>query len=323
MTKVSKSRQKCGQQVGVVVLVSNLALFVVKYIAGVLSNSVSIQADAVNNLTDTISAILTIVGFRIAAKPRDKKHPNGYGRMEYLVGLGIAAIIVGAGALLLKQSAERFLHPTAITIESLFVFIIPAAAVLVKIGLAIYSHKLNKSVQSPAINAIKKDCLLDALTTLLTLVTLGLSQITALPVDALIGVAISGLIVYNGVIIAKENIELLLGNSLDFEIQQKIETAVNNQPEFSGIKSIITNDFGPGNQIVVVELLPCHNFKTANIQKAADDLSLTFEKLFDFKIIAYWSSKRDIEISTDAVTAQSDTATINVSAVKKNTSFAN
>lgn len=292
MSETDITRQKLGQQAGIVILISNLVLFVFKYIAGMISNSVSIQADAVNNLTDTVSAAITVIGFRIAARPKDKKHPYGYGRMEYLAGLGIACVILCAGVLLLKQSVMRILHPQQVTIENLFVLLIPAAAFLIKLGLALYSNKLNAVIRSAAIGAIKKDCLFDALTTLLTLITLGLSQITPLPADALFGLAISGLIIYNGVMSAKENISLLLGNSLDVQTQHQIELSVGEYSEFSGIKSVITNDFGPDNQIVAVELVPNENFNLEEIQNAADALSLTLEMMFDFKIIIYWNSKR-------------------------------
>lgn len=118
---------------------------------------------------------------------------------------------------------------------------------------------------------------------------------------------------YNGGICAKENIALLLGNSLDFQIQQQIEIAVNEHPEFSEIKSIITNDFGPCNQIVVIELTTGEKFKIADIQKAAVDLSLTLEKMFDFKIIVYWSSKRNVPKT------QSDIPELNTVTAAENT----
>jgi cation diffusion facilitator family transporter len=284
-------RQKLGRQSGIVILVSNLALFVFKYIAGVLSNSISIQADAVNNLTDSVSAILTIIGFQIAAKPKDQRHPHGYGRMEYISGLAIACMIIAAGILFVKSSIERLINPEPVVIEGLFIVLVTVIAIFVKLILAFYSHKLNKIVRSAAVKATMMDCLFDTVVTLFTLITLGLSQITALPVDAVIGLAVSALIIYNGFISAKENTGLLLGNSLDIKAQQQIETVVAERQEFNGIKSIIANDFGPNNQIVVVELSPNQDFSITDIQGAADALSLKFEEMFDFKVIVYWSSK--------------------------------
>jgi cation diffusion facilitator family transporter len=286
-------RQKLGRQSGIVILISNLALFVLKYIAGVLSNSISIQADAVNNLTDTVSAVLTIIGFQIAARPRDQKHPHGYGRMEYISGLAVACMIIAAGVLFVKSSIGRLIRPEPVVIEGLFIVLVTAAAVFVKLLLAFYAHTLNKILRSATIKATLMDCLFDAVVTLLTLITLGLSQITVLPVDAVIGLAVSALIIYNGFISAKENVGLLLGNSLDIQAQQRIEAMIDDCPEFTGIKSIIANDFGPNNQIVVVELSPNQNFSITDIQSAADALSLKVEGLFDFKVIVYWSSKHE------------------------------
>ncbi|GHV02538.1 hypothetical protein FACS189485_03210 [Spirochaetia bacterium] len=285
-------RQKLGRQSGIVILVSNLALFVFKYIAGVLSNSISVQADAVNNLADSGAAVLTIIGFQIAAKPKDQKHPHGYGRMEYISGLAIACMIIAAGLLFVKSSIERLLRPEPIVIDSgLFIILVTVIAIFVKIALAFYSHKLNRIIRSAAVKATMMDCLFDAAVTLLTLITLALSQITRAPVDAVIGFAVSALIIYNGFLSAKENIGLLLGNSLEKNEQMQIEAAVGDTKEFNGIKSIITNDFGPNSQIVVVELSPNQDFSITDIQSAADALSLKFEELFDFKVIVYWSSK--------------------------------
>jgi cation diffusion facilitator family transporter len=291
MAADSKLRQKLGRQSGIVILVSNFVLFVFKYIAGVLSNSISIQADAVNNLTDSVSAILTIIGFQIAAKPKDQKHPHGYGRMEYISGLAIACMIIAAGLLFVKSSIERLIKPEPVVIESIFIVLVTLIAILVKAALALYSYKLNKIVCSAAIKATMMDCVFDTMVTLLTLVTLALSQITTLPIDAVIGLAVSALIIYNGFISAKENTGLLLGNSLDIKTQAQIEAVIAEEQEFCGIKSIIVNDFGPNSQIVVVELLPNQDFSIAEIQETADALSLKFEGMFDFKIIIYWNSK--------------------------------
>ncbi|MFP3043618.1 cation diffusion facilitator family transporter [Treponema primitia] len=291
MMAADSIRQKLGRQSGVVILVSNSVLFVFKYIVGVISNSISIQADAVNNLTDTVSAILTIIGFQIAGKPKDQKHPHGYGRMEYISGLAIACLIIAAGILFVKSSIERLINPEPVLVGSLFIVLVTAIAIFAKLALALYSHKLNKIVRSATIKATMMDCLFDAVVTLLTLITLGLSQITALPIDAVIGLAVSGLIIYNGFMSAKENIGLLLGNSLDIKAQQQIEAVVVDYREFNGIRSIIANDFGPNNQIVVVELSPNQDFSISDIQSAADTLSLKFEEQFNFKVILYWNSK--------------------------------
>jgi cation diffusion facilitator family transporter len=283
------TRQKLGKQSGVVILISNLVLFSFKYIVGLMSNSVSLQADAINNLTDTVSAIFTIIGFQISAKPRDKKHPNGYGRMEYISGLAIAVMILLAGGLLVKSSIERIISPEPINVDNIFVIIVPAIAIFAKLGLAYYSFRLNKIVESATVKATMKDCLFDAVITLLALTTVILSQITILPIDGAIGILVSLLIIYNGFMSAKENIGLLLGNPLDIEIERKIQNEVAKCREFSGVKEIIANDFGAEHQLVVVELLPGKNHDTASIKKSADALSAVFADMFGFKVVIYWS----------------------------------
>jgi divalent metal cation (Fe/Co/Zn/Cd) transporter len=202
-------------------------------------------------------------------------------------------MIIAAGLLFVKSSIERLVRPEPVVVEGIFIVLVTVIAIFTKAVLALYSYKLNKIVRSAAIKATMMDCLFDTAVTLLTLITLALSQITAMPVDAVIGLAVSALIIYNGFVSAKENIGLLLGNSLDIQAQQRIEAAVDDCREFKGIKSIIVNDFGPGSQIVLVELLPNQDFPIIDIQKSADTLSLRFEEMFDFKVIIYWSSKHE------------------------------
>jgi cation diffusion facilitator family transporter len=286
------TRAKLGRQSGIVILVSNLILFAFKYLAGLLSNSISIQSDAVNNLTDTASAIFTIIGFYISAKPKDKKHPNGYGRMEYISGLAIAVMMLVAGGLLIKSSIERIISPEPISTSNFLVILIPTVAIFAKLGLAYYSHRLNKIVKSATIKATTKDCLFDAVITVLTLITLIVSQITIFPIDAVVGLIVSAIIIYNGVMSAKENIGLLLGNPLSTEIESQIRSEALKYQEFSGIKEIITNDFGANSQIVVIELLPNHDYSKMAIQKSADKLSTILENSLDFKTVVYWRSKK-------------------------------
>jgi cation diffusion facilitator family transporter len=284
----AEARAKLGRQSGIVVLVSNLVLFALKYLAGLLSNSVAIRADAVNNLTDTVSAILTIVGFHISVKPKDKKHPLGYGRMEYISGLAISAVILVAGALLVKSSVERIISPEPILVTTFWIVLIPLVAVFVKLGLAYYSYRLNKVVKSATIKAVFKDCLFDAGITVLTLVTLAVSQLTSFPIDAVVGLMLSAVIIYNGFTSAKENVALLLGNPLDARVEQSIRAEVLKYKEFSGVSEIIMNDFGPNSRIVVVELLPNSGHSDAALQSSANKLSATFEKTVGSKTIVYW-----------------------------------
>jgi divalent metal cation (Fe/Co/Zn/Cd) transporter len=132
--------------------------------------------------------------------------------------------------------------------------------------------------------------LFDAVITAVTIITLGVSQITDLPIDAIIGLAVSCLIIWGGINSAKENINLLLGSSLDTKVQRKIETIVAGCDKFIGIKSIMFNDFGVNNKIIVIELLANPKLEIALVQKAADELSLELEKTFDEKIVVYWNS---------------------------------
>jgi cation diffusion facilitator family transporter len=291
---VNSKRSELGRQSGIIVLLSNLALFGGKYVVGMVSGSVAIQADAINNLTDTASALIATVGFQIAMRPHDKGHPQGHGRAEYISGLVISCLIVIAGLGLVGTTWPRLMTVQSAMVMNGWVVMIPVVAIMVKLGLAFYLYRLNLKIHSATVKATMIDCLSDTVITALTVVTLLCATVTTWPVDAWLGLAIAALIIYNGAMAFWENVNLLMGTGLSVAAEQELSALVDAQREFNKIEQIITNDFGPGNLMVVVQLQAnCKKYDAEAIQTAADRLSAQLSEKFDWQTIVYWRSGKE------------------------------
>jgi cation diffusion facilitator family transporter len=288
MTKNNHQREKSGRRAGLILLLTNIILFLGKYFVGVISGSVAIMADAINNLTDTASALAAIIGFQVAMRPGDANHPHGHGRAEYISGFIIACLIILAGLALGRSAILRLLGgPSDLHLSGL-VIAVPAVAIAVKLALAVYLFRLERHMHSATIKATRLDCLSDALVTASTLLTVLLAPFTSLPLDAAVALAVAALIIYNGVVAFFENVSLLLGGGLSVADKQKLSALVDDYPEFDQIASIITNDFGPQNFVVVLGLKPNQKYSLAALQRAADKLSAQLSKEFTFQVIVYY-----------------------------------
>ncbi|MBQ5607707.1 MAG: cation transporter, partial [Oscillospiraceae bacterium] len=204
----SKVRAAAGRLSGIVGIVCNALLFVGKFIIGTLSGSVSITADAMNNLSDASSALVTIIGFKLAEKPADEEHPYGHARFEYLSGLAVAAMIVVIGFELAKTSVEKIIHPTAVEAS------IPMVAVLVgsigvKLWLSLFNTKLGKHIRSSALLATAADSRNDVISTGAVLLAALMEAVTGWKIDGFMGLGVAVFILYSGCMLAKDTISPL------------------------------------------------------------------------------------------------------------------
>ena len=184
------ARTRAGALAGVVGLLCNLLLCVSKFAAGLLSGSVSIMADAVNNLSDAASSIITLVGFKLGGKPADRKHPFGHARMEYLAGLSVALLIMAIGVELARTSFEKILHPSPVTFSFLAIGIL-AASILVKLWMSRFYTLMAKQIESTTLVAAGMDSRNDVLTTAAVLVAAVLAKLTGLELDGGMGLAVA------------------------------------------------------------------------------------------------------------------------------------
>ena len=242
-------RNAYGTLCSVLGIFLNILMFIGKYIAGVLSNSISITADAFNNLSDAGSSVITLLGFRIAGMKPDPNHPFGHGRMEYLSGLAVSAIIVVMGFELLQSSIKKIMNPEPVE-GSILVVCIMLVSILVKLYMAFYNSRISKKINSAAMKSVATDSISDTISTLVVLISMGISHFTSFNIDAYAGLVVSALIIYAGASSAKDTISPLLGNPPDHEFVMQIKEIVRRQPDIVGIHDLIVHNYGPGRTFV-------------------------------------------------------------------------
>ena len=242
----TEKRSKIIVRTSVFGILANLFLAVFKAVIGVVSNSIAITLDAVNNLSDALSSVITIIGTKLAGRESNKKHPFGYGRIEYLSSLIIAAIVLYAGVSSLVESIKKILSPT--TPEySVISLIIVGVAVLVKIGLGLYVKKTGEKVNSDSLVNSGKDALLDSIISSATLIAALVYVFLGLSLEAFLGAIISLVIIKAGFEMLSETVSKLLGEPGDVRLIKEIKKTVCTFPEVKGAYDLILHNYGPDN----------------------------------------------------------------------------
>ena len=240
-----KVRARVGKLSGIVGIVCNTLLFVLKLLVGTLSGSVAITADAMNNLSDATSSIVTLIGFKLAERPADEDHPYGHARYEYLSGLAVAAMIIVIGFELAKTSVEKILHPVAVTF-SLPVAIILIASIAMKLWMCLFNRYLGRQIDSSALLATSADSRNDAISTGAVLVAAVVQYITTWQIDGIMGLLVALFILYSGGMLAKETISPLLGETASPELRKLIVDVIGEQDKVLGYHDLMVHDYGPG-----------------------------------------------------------------------------
>ncbi len=240
-----KVRSAVGRLSGITGILCNVLLFVGKLLAGIFSGSVSIIADSMNNLSDAASAIVTLIGFKLAEKPADTHHPYGHARYEYLSGLAVAGMILIIGFELGKTSAEKIIHPEAVAF-TLPTAVILLASVAVKLGLHFFNRRLGKYIGSGTLLAAAADSRNDVIATAAVLVAGVVEYFTQWQIDGYVGLAVSLFILYSGVTMARETISPLLGEATSPELRELILKIMESDPRVLGFHDLMVHDYGPG-----------------------------------------------------------------------------
>jgi cation diffusion facilitator family transporter len=244
-----KKRQIYGTVSSVIGIMLNVCLFLGKYIAGVISGSIAIMADAVNNLSDAGSSFITLIGFRFAGKKPDVDHPFGHGRFEYISGFVVSMAIIMMGFELVKSSVSKILHPADIDMGMISVIIL-VVSILVKLYMAYFNRRIGKKINSSAMKATSVDSLSDACATFVVLVSMIVIRISGLNIDGYVGVLVSLFIFYAGYNAAKDTIDPLLGKNPDPEFVESIKNIVMSHDNVVGIHDMVVHDYGPGRVMV-------------------------------------------------------------------------
>ena len=246
-------RQAYGVLCGAVGIALNLLLFAGKWLAGILSGSIAVTADAFNNLSDAGSSVITLIGFKLSGQKPDPEHPFGHGRMEYISGLFVSVAILIMAFELVKTSVGKIISPEPVEGSALILLIL-AASVLVKLYMAYYNRKIGKKISSAAMAATAADSLSDTVSTAAVFLATVLSMIAGWQIDGWCGLLMGIFIFYAGVKAMKETIDPLLGQAPDRELVEKIRKLVTGYPSVKGIHDMIIHDYGPGRLMVTLHV---------------------------------------------------------------------
>lgn len=238
-------RDKCGRVAGAVGIVTNFLLFLMKIIVGTVFHSVSVTADAVNNLTDSGSSVVTLIGFKMASKPADEKHPFGHARIEYLSGVIVSFIVIFLGLQLGMSSVEKILTPeeNALTPVALVVLVI---SILAKLWQCLFYRKVGRMIKSESVEATSKDSRNDVIATSVVLIGAVITMLTGVNLDGYMGAAVALFIVFSGVQLTISTADPLLGQAPEGELVQTITEKMLSYPGIIGMHDLAVHNYGVG-----------------------------------------------------------------------------
>lgn len=244
-----KVRRQYGILSSIVGISLNIILFLIKYLAGVISGSIAITADAFNNLSDAGSSVITLIGFQFSGKKPDAEHPFGHGRGEYISGFIVSIAIILVGFELAKSSFAKILSPTVIETSNLAILIL-VVSIGVKLYMYIYNTKIGKKIDSETMKATAIDSFSDSIATLVVFLSMIVMRKTGILIDGWSGMVVAIFILYAGYHAAKDTLSPLLGQVPDPKLVQQIEEIVMSHEEVSGIHDLIVHDYGPGRLMI-------------------------------------------------------------------------
>lgn len=248
-----KVRNRYGVVSGALGIVSNIVLFIIKLIIGFIANSVTIMADAFNNLSDSLSSIITIIGFKLSSKPADKEHPYGHARYEYITGTIVALLVFAVGIIFVKSSIQKIIYPEEINL-GMATYITLIAAIIIKLWQMMVYLDFAKSIKSKTIKANADDSRNDVITTLGVLIAMVFMHIFGINMDGYFGLAISIFIVYSAIKMIKETIDPLLGIVPSEEQINKIKSEILKYDGVEGIHDLMIHNYGAGKDFITVHV---------------------------------------------------------------------
>lgn len=246
-------RDKVIIKTSVIGIIANLFLSAFKIFVGVLSNSIAVILDAVNNLSDAMSSVVTIIGTKLASKKPNKKHPLGYGRIEYLSAMIVSAIVLYAGITSMVESVKKIINPEDVHYSNVTLIII-AVGIVIKLILGQYVKSVGKKVSSNALVASGEDAFFDAILSLSVFLSAVLYIFTGIAVEAYVGVLISVFIIKAGLEMMTDTLDDILGRRPDEEVTNKIKEILNQEDQVEGAYDLIINNYGPDKNYASVHL---------------------------------------------------------------------
>ena len=244
-------RERYGTLAAVVGILSNIFLCIIKGLIGLFSGSIAVTADAVNNLSDAGSSVITLLAFKIAGKPADEEHPYGHARMEYISGMAVSFIIILLGLELMGSSFEKILHPEEVGVSAL-TYLVLIVSIAVKLWQGMFNRNLGKRISSEALQATAADSLNDVFSTGAVLLSTLVYQFTAIPIDGWVGMLVAIFITVSGVKLIMETGSPLLGQAPDPQMVQELEEKITAYDGVIGIHDLQVHNYGPGRVFATV-----------------------------------------------------------------------
>ena len=250
--RITSSRKMCiRDRSSIVGIFCNVFLFLVKFVVGLLLRSVSVTADAFNNLSDAGSSIISFIGVKMASKPADADHPFGHGRMEYIAALIVSFLILEVGFTFLKDSFGKIRHPEELNFQFVSVLIL-ILSIGVKLWLGLFNRKLGQKIDSKVMKAVFTDSMGDVITTGATILSLIFFGITGINIDAFVGIGVALVVMWAGVGIARDTLEPLIGEAIDPQIYDEIKHFVEQYDGIQGTHDLIVHNYGPGRSMASI-----------------------------------------------------------------------
>ena len=273
------NREKVVIRTSIISILSNIVLAGFKAFVGLLANSIAIISDAINNLSDALSSIITIVGTKLAGKPADKKHPYGYGRIEYMTSFLVSSIVLYAGITSLVESIKKIIKPEEANYSTVTLVIL-IAGILVKLGLGIYVKKKGKEVNSDSLVASGADALNDAILSISVLASAIVYILFHVSLEAYVGVLLSIVIIKAGVELIKESVDNILGVRVESSLSKSIKKEVAKEEHVQGAYDLVLNDYGPDKYIGSVHIEVPDTLTVSEIDKISRRISKRIQEKF-------------------------------------------
>lgn len=306
MERIEDNREKAIMRTSVLGIVTNIVLAAIKVALGLISGSIAIMSDAINNLTDSSSSLITIVGTKLAVRPPTKKHPFGYGRIEYLTSLIIAMIVMITGFEMAKSALENIIHPKAMDFSTLTIVII-GITIFVKIWLGNHTQKVGRRVDSGALVASGIDAKNDAIVSAVTLSSAIFYIITGISVDAYAGGIISLFVIKTGIDVLRETLSKILGERGDAEIAKSIKEIVNASPIVISAHDLILHNYGPGTYTGSINVEIDHEKYVGDIYPALHHLQAEiFSKVHAYIVFGLYAVDPHSMVARDVTKALSE-----------------
>lgn len=290
----ARVREAYGVLSGVLGVICNLFLFAVKLAVGLISGSIAIVSDAFNNLTDLSSALIVIVGAKLSSQPPDQEHPHGHGRYEYVGALVIAVIIVTVGLRLMRSSVAQIMQPEAVQ-ANLVTLALLVFSVLIKLWMFMYNRRIGSLINSSANRAAALDSLNDAAAT--SAVTAGLiaGRFTAIPMDGVLGLIISGMIIYTGISTGKTAVSLLLGVQPNPELVAEIKAVLQASKTVISTHGLELHDYGPGSITGSVHVVVPADANVSEIHAEIDRLEQQIRTELGVNLVIHTDPEGELE----------------------------